>query len=70
LDKIADFRIARLGVQALAEMPSPQAWDTIDKLRNSPDYAVCMEARRACFNRLHQPLMAKDECPMSNPRKK
>ncbi|MGH9453175.1 MAG: hypothetical protein ACRD2O_04305 [Terriglobia bacterium] len=61
--KSSASEIALLGVRSLAEMTAPQAWSEIDKLRSSPNYAVCMEARAAWLSRLHQSFTEADECP-------
>lgn len=61
--------IAVLGVRSLAEMTAPQAWDAIHKLWNSPNYAVCMQARGAWLKKQGTPFTLKYECPRPGARR-
>lgn len=60
--------IAVLGVRSLSEMESRQAWDQIKKLTQSPDYAVCTQARGVWLARLRRPFTEADECPRPRAR--
>ncbi|MGH9451759.1 MAG: hypothetical protein ACRD11_14680 [Terriglobia bacterium] len=64
----SNVNIAVLGVRSLAEMTAPRAWVEIGKLRNSSDYAVCMQARAAWLKKLGRPFTARYECTRAHTR--
>jgi len=66
--KFPNTDIAVLGVRSLGEMTAPKAWEEIHKLWNSPNYAVCSEARGLWLKRIGKPYTEKYECPRPGAR--
>lgn len=61
--------IAVLGVRSLGEMTAPEAWEEIHKLWNSPNFAVCSEARGFWLKRIGKPYTEKYVCPSPGARR-
>lgn len=68
--KSPNMDVALLGVRSLSEMTVPKAWGEIHSLWNSPNYAVCMEARGAWLKRQGTPFTEKYECPRPGARRR
>ncbi len=68
--KSPDTDIAVLGLRSLGEMAAPKAWEEIHNLWNSPNYAVCSEARGLWLKRIGEPYTEKYECARPGARRK